>query len=80
MQKLLEIFKSMKNLTDQQGSLLAFVAVMFITPDSYLSDFQILILGALFFIGVIPFATVFGMLVIYKLNFFKLLFQVVIMV
>ena len=37
---------SMKNLTDQQkGSLMAFVAVMFITPNSYLLDFQMLILG-----------------------------------
>ena len=41
----------MKNLTDQQkGSLLAFVAVMFITPDSLLSGFLISILGVLFFI------------------------------
>ena len=33
--KLLERIKSMKNLSDQQkGSLMAFVAVMFITPDS----------------------------------------------
>ena len=33
----------MKNLNDQQkGSLMAFVAVMFITPDPYLSDCQML--------------------------------------
>ena len=41
----------MSNLTDQQkGSLMAFVAVMFITPDSLLSDCRILILGVWFFI------------------------------
>ena len=55
----------MKNLTDQQkGSLLAFVAVMFITPDSLfirLSNIDTWGLG--FYGGIIPFLTVyFGML------------------
>ena len=66
----------MKNLTDQQkGSLLAFVAVMFITPDSLfirLSDVDTW--GLVFYRGIIPFFTVFLiMLIIYKLNFFKML-------
>ena len=67
----------MKNLTDQQkGSLLAFVAVMFITPDSlFIRLSNIDTWGLVFYRGIIPFATVFfGMLLIYKLNFFKLLF------
>ena len=68
----------MKSLTDQQkGSLLAFVAVMFITPDSLfirLSNLDTWGLG--FYRGIIPFFTVFfGMLLIYKLNFFKILFN-----
>ena len=68
----------MKNLTDhQKGSLLAFVAVMFITPDSlFIRLSNIDTWGLIFYRGVIPFVTVFfGMLVIYKLNFFKLLFS-----
>ena len=68
----------MKNLTDhQKGSLLAFVAVMFITPDSlFIRLSNIDTWSLVFYRGVIPFATVFfGMLVIYKLNFFKLLFS-----
>ena len=66
----------MKNLTDQQkGSLLAFVAVMFITPDSLFIRLSNLdTWGLVFYRGVIPFFTVlFGMLIIYKLNFFKML-------
>ena len=66
----------MKNLTDQQkGSLLAFVAVMFITPDSLFIRLSSLdTWGLVFYRGVIPFFTVlFGMLIIYKLNFFKML-------
>ena len=67
----------MKNLTDQQkGSLLAFIAVMFITPDSlFIRLSNIDTWGLVFYRGIIPFFTVFfGMLLIYKLNFFKILF------
>ena len=67
----------MNNLTDQQkGSLLAFVAVMFITPDSlFIRLSNVETWGLVFYRGVIPFLTVFvGMLLIYKLNFFKMLF------
>ena len=67
----------MKNLTDQQkGSLLAFVAVMFITPDSlFIRLSNVDTWGLVFYRGIIPFLTVFlGMLIIYKLNFFKILF------
>ncbi len=67
----------MKNLTDQQkGSLLAFVAVMFITPDSlFIRLSNVDTWGLVFYRGIIPFMTVFlGMLIIYKLNFFKILF------
>ncbi len=66
----------MKNLTDQQkGSLLAFVAVMFITPDSlFIRLSSINTWGLVFYRGIIPFFTVFfGMLLIYRLNFFKIL-------
>ncbi len=68
----------MKNLTDQQkGSLLAFVAVMFITPDSlFIRLASIDTWGLVFYRGMIPFVTVFiGMLLIYKLNFFSMLFN-----
>ena len=68
----------MKSLTDQQkGSLLAFVAVMFITPDSLFIRLSNLdAWGLVFYRGIIPFFTVFfGMLLIYKLNFFKILFN-----
>ena len=67
----------MNNLTDQQkGSLLAFIAVMFITPDSlFIRLSYIDTWGLVFYRGIIPFFTVFfGMLVIYRLNFFKILF------
>ena len=66
----------MKNFTDQQkGSLLAFVAVMFITPDSlFIRLSSIDTWGLVFYRGIIPFFTVFfGMLLIYRLNFFKIL-------
>ena len=66
----------MNNLTDQQkGSLLAFIAVIFITPDSlFIRLSNVDTWGLVFYRGIIPFFTVFfGMLVIYKLNFFKLL-------
>tara|TARA_Y100000816_G_C26000098_1_gene522548 strand:- start:46 stop:906 length:861 start_codon:yes stop_codon:yes gene_type:complete len=66
----------MKNLTDQQkGSLMAFIAVMFITPDSlFIRLSNVETWGLVFYRGIIPFFTVFfGMLLIYKLNFFKIL-------
>ena len=68
----------MKNLTDQQkGSLMAFVAVMFITPDSlFIRLSNIDTWGLVFYRGIIPFFTVFFvMLIIYKLSFFKILFN-----
>ena len=68
----------MKNLSDQQkGSLMAFVAVMFITPDSlFIRLSNVETWGLVFYRGIIPFLVVFfGMLVIYKLNFFKILFN-----
>ena len=68
----------MKTLSDQQkGSLLAFVAVMFITPDSlFIRLSNIATWGLVFYRGAIPFFTVLiGMLLIYKLNFFKILFS-----
>ena len=68
----------MKNLTDQQkGSLLAFVAVMFITPDSlFIRLASIDTWSLVFYRGMIPFVTVFiGMLLIYKLKFFTMLFN-----
>ena len=66
----------MKNLSDQQkGSLLAFVAVMFITPDSlFIRLSNVDTWSLVFYRGIIPFFTVLlGMLIIYKLNFFKIL-------
>ena len=68
----------MNNLTDQQkGSLLAFIAVMFITPDSlFIRLSNVDTWGLVFYRGIIPFFTVFiGMLLIYKFNFFKMLFS-----
>jgi drug/metabolite transporter (DMT)-like permease len=66
----------MKTFSDQQkGSLLAFVAVMFITPDSlFIRLSSIDTWSLVFYRGAIPFFTVLiGMLIIYKLNFFKIL-------
>jgi drug/metabolite transporter (DMT)-like permease len=66
-----------KTLSDQQkGSLLAFVAVMFITPDSlFIRLSNVDTWGLVFYRGIIPFFTVLtGMLIVYKLNFFKMLF------
>ena len=68
----------MNNLTDQKkGSLLAFIAVMFITPDSlFIRLSNVDTWGLVFYRGIIPFfAVFFGMLIIYKLNFFKILFS-----
>jgi drug/metabolite transporter (DMT)-like permease len=67
-----------KNLSDQQkGSLMAFVAVMFITPDSlFIRLSNVDTWGLVFYRGIIPFIFVLlGMLLIYKLNFFKILFS-----
>ena len=66
----------MKNLSDQQkGSLMAFVAVMFITPDSlFIRLSNVETWGLVFYRGIIPFFVVFfGMLIIYKFSFFKIL-------
>ena len=68
----------MNNFTDQQkGSLLAFVAVMFITPDSlFIRLSNVDTWGLVFYRGMIPFFTVLiGMLIVYKSNFFKMLFN-----
>ena len=74
----MEKVKNVKNLTDQQkGSLMAFIAVMFITPDSlFIRLSNVDTWGLVFYRGIIPFFTVFlGMLIIYKLSFFKTLFN-----
>ena len=68
----------MNKLSDQKkGSLLAFVAVMFITPDSlFIRLSNVETWGLVFYRGMIPFFTVLiGMLIIYKSNFFKMLFN-----
>jgi drug/metabolite transporter (DMT)-like permease len=67
----------MKNFSDQQkGSFLAFVAVMFITPDSlFIRLSNVDTWGLVFYRGIIPFFTVLiGMLIVYRLNFFRMLF------
>ena len=72
----MERFKSLKNLTEQQkGSLLAFVAVMFITPDSiFIRLSNIETWGMLFYRGAIPFVVVLiGLLFFYKSKFLKAL-------
>jgi len=64
----------LKNLTSQQkGSSLAFIAVMFITPDSlFIRLSSIDTWGLLFYRGAIPFfAVLIGLLIFYKKNFFK---------
>jgi drug/metabolite transporter (DMT)-like permease len=66
----------MKALSDQKkGSLLAFIAVMFITPDSlFIRLSNVDTWGLVFYRGAIPFFTVLiGMLIIYKAEFFKML-------
>ena len=68
----------MKKYSDQQkGSLLAFIAVMFITPDSlFIRLSNIDTWGLVFYRGIIPFFTVLiGMLIIYKSYFLKMLFN-----
>ena len=69
----------MNNLTNQQkGSLLAFIAVMFITPDSiFIRLSNIETWGMLFYRGAIPFVFVLtGLLFFYKSNFLKALFNI----
>ena len=66
----------MNNLSDQQkGSFLAFVAVMFITPDSlFIRLSNVETWGLVFYRGLIPFCLVLiGMLIVYKSNFFRML-------
>ena len=68
-----------KNSTNQQkGSLLAFVAVMLLTPDSLLIRLSnIETWGMLFYRGAIPFAVVLiGLLFFYKSNFLKALLAI----
>jgi len=67
------------NLTNQQkGSLLAFIAVMLITPDSLLIRLSnIETWGMLFYRGAIPFVVVLiGLLIFYNKNFLNALFNV----
>ena len=69
----------MKNLSNQQkGSLLAFIAVVFITPDSLLIRLSnVDTWGMLFYRGAIPFFVVLlGLFFFYKRNFFKALFNI----
>ena len=67
------MFQKLNN--QQKGSLLAFVAVMLITPDSLLIRLSnIETWGMLFYRGAIPFAVVLvGLLFFYKNNFLKAL-------
>jgi drug/metabolite transporter (DMT)-like permease len=72
-------FKSLNNLNAQQkGSLLAFIAVMFITPDSlFIRLSNIETWGMLFYRGAIPFVvTLIGLLFFYKKKFFKAIFAI----
>ncbi len=69
----------MNNLTNQQkGSLLAFIAVMLITPDSLLIRLSnIETWGMLFYRGAIPFVVVLiSLLIFYNKNFLNVLFNV----
>ena len=68
--------KSLKNLSSQhKGSLLAFIAVILITPDSiFIRLSNIETWGMLFYRGAIPFFVVLiGLIFFYKNNFFKAL-------
>ena len=67
----------MKLNNQQKGSLLAFIAVFLITPDSLLIRLShIDTWGMLFYRGAIPFIVVLtGLLIFYKKNFFKVLFS-----
>ena len=75
----MERIESVNNLSNQQkGSLLAFVAVMLITPDSLLIRLSnIETWGMLFYRGAIPFVIVLiGLLIFYNKNFLNALFNV----
>ena len=68
----------MNNFSDQQkGSLMAFVAVIFITPDSlFIRLSNVDTWGLVFYRGIIPFFSVLTvMLIIYKSKFFLMLFK-----
>ena len=68
----------MRKLSSQKkGSLMAFVAVMFITPDAlFIRLSSIDTWSLVFYRGIIPFSVVFiGMIIIYQSNFFKILFS-----
>ena len=67
----------MKLTNQQKGSLLAFTAVVLITPDSlFVRLSHIDTWGLLFYRGAIPFVLVLlTLLIVYKTNFFKLLFS-----
>ena len=64
--------------SQQKGSLLAFIGVMFITPDSlFIRLSNIETWGMLFYRGAIPFFVVlFGLLLFYKNNFFKAILRI----
>ncbi len=67
------------NLNSQQkGSMLAFIGVMFITPDSlFIRLSNIETWGMLFYRGAIPFIVVLiGLLFFYKNNFLKALLKI----
>ena len=69
----------MQSLSNQKkGSLLAFIGVLFITPDSLLIRLSnIETWGLLFYRGFIPFIVVlFGLILFYKTNFFKALVNI----
>ena len=69
----------MQSLSNQKkGSLLAFIGVLFITPDSLLIRLSnIETWGLLFYRGFIPFIVVlFGLILFYKTNFFKALINI----
>ena len=69
----------MRNLSSQQkGSLLAFIAVMLITPDSILIRLSTIeTWGMLFYRGAIPFVVVLvGLIFFYKNNLFKALINI----
>jgi drug/metabolite transporter (DMT)-like permease len=69
----------LNNLTPQKkGSLLAFIAVMFITPDSlFIRLSNIETWGMLFYRGAIPFVVVLiGLLFFYKNNFLKAILNI----
>ena len=69
----------MRDLSNQKkGSLMAFVVVMLITPDSlFIRLSSIDTWGLVFYRGIIPFGVVFiGMMIIYQIRFLKFYFQI----